>query len=39
MPGGGCDPVESPHWNRLLVGPVDLWREEPVLEHDYWQDL
>jgi len=29
---GGCDPVGSLCWSRLLVGPVDLWREEPTLE-------
>ncbi|GAB0182848.1 AN1-type zinc finger protein 5-like [Grus japonensis] len=28
-PEGGCDPVGSPRWSRLLAGPVDLWREEP----------
>ena len=31
-PEGGCDPVESPHWSRLLAGPADPWREEPALE-------
>jgi len=39
MPGGGCDPMESPHWSRLLAGPVHPWREEPVLEQVCWQDL
>ncbi|KAK4815368.1 hypothetical protein QYF61_001356 [Mycteria americana] len=34
MPEGGCDPVESPCWSRLLAGLVDLWREEPTLEQD-----
>ncbi|KAK4828553.1 hypothetical protein QYF61_027522 [Mycteria americana] len=29
VPKGGCDPVErSPHWSRLLAGPVDPGREE-----------
>jgi len=23
-PKGGCDPVGSLHWSRLLAGPVDL---------------
>jgi len=23
-PEGGCDPVGSPCWNRLLAGPADL---------------
>ncbi|GAB0177871.1 hypothetical protein GRJ2_000252400 [Grus japonensis] len=23
-PNGGCDPVGSPHWSRLLAGPVAL---------------
>ncbi|PKU39872.1 neurexin-3-hypothetical protein [Limosa lapponica baueri] len=27
MPKGGCDPMRSPHWSRLLVGPEDPWRE------------
>ncbi|KAK4810989.1 hypothetical protein QYF61_014461 [Mycteria americana] len=31
-PEGGCDPVESPRWSRLLAGPVTPWREEPTLE-------
>ncbi|GAB0205653.1 mitochondrial enolase superfamily member 1 [Grus japonensis] len=26
---GGCDPMGSPRWSRLLAGPVVLWREEP----------
>ncbi|GAB0184486.1 EH domain-containing protein 4 [Grus japonensis] len=38
-PEGGCDPVGSPHWSKLLAGPVDLWREEPTLEQVCWQDL
>jgi len=32
MPKGGCGPMESPRWSRLLAGPVDPWREEPTLE-------
>ncbi|KAJ7422981.1 hypothetical protein BTVI_11505 [Pitangus sulphuratus] len=28
MPEGGCDPVRSPCWSRLLAGPVASWREE-----------
>ncbi|GAB0186401.1 hypothetical protein GRJ2_001105400 [Grus japonensis] len=31
-PEGGCGPMGSPCWSRLLAGPVDLWREEPTLE-------
>ncbi|GAB0183371.1 hypothetical protein GRJ2_000802400 [Grus japonensis] len=31
-PEGGCDPVGSPRWSRLLAGPVAPWREEPTLE-------
>ncbi|GAB0182777.1 hypothetical protein GRJ2_000743000 [Grus japonensis] len=31
-PEGGCDPMGSPHWSKLLAGPVDLWREEPTPE-------
>ncbi|GAB0186110.1 AN1-type zinc finger protein 5-like [Grus japonensis] len=31
-PEGGCDPMGSPCWNKLLAGPVDLWREEPTPE-------
>jgi len=27
MPKGGCDPVGSPCWSRLLADCVDLWRE------------
>jgi len=38
-PEGGCGPVESPRWSRLLPGPVDLWREKPRLEQVCWQDL
>ncbi|PKU43393.1 hypothetical protein llap_6299 [Limosa lapponica baueri] len=29
---GSCDPVKTPHWSRLLAGPVAPWREEPKLE-------
>ncbi|GAB0209971.1 AN1-type zinc finger protein 5-like [Grus japonensis] len=32
VPEGGCDPVGSPCWSKLLAGPVDPWREEPTLE-------
>jgi len=39
MPEGSCDPVGSPRWSRLLAGPVALWREEPMLEHVFWQSL
>ncbi|GAB0181827.1 zinc finger and BTB domain-containing protein 5 [Grus japonensis] len=39
VPKGGCDPVGSPHWSKLLAGPVTLWREEPTLEQVCWQDL
>ncbi|GAB0176237.1 AN1-type zinc finger protein 5-like [Grus japonensis] len=38
-PEGGCDPVGSPHWSRLLAGPVDPWREEPMPGQVCWQDL
>ncbi|GAB0179470.1 cAMP-dependent protein kinase inhibitor alpha [Grus japonensis] len=38
-PEGGCDPMESPHWSRLLVGPVDPWREDPTPEQDLALDL
>ncbi|GAB0187306.1 hypothetical protein GRJ2_001195900 [Grus japonensis] len=34
-PKGGCDPVGSPHWSRLLAGPVAPWREKPMLEQIY----
>ncbi|TRZ09504.1 hypothetical protein HGM15179_017600 [Zosterops borbonicus] len=26
MPEGGCDPVESLCWSRVLTAPVDIWR-------------
>ncbi|GAB0179480.1 AN1-type zinc finger protein 5-like [Grus japonensis] len=38
-PKGGCDPMGSPCWSRLLAGPVALWREEPMPEQVCWQDL
>ncbi|GAB0189017.1 epimerase family protein SDR39U1 [Grus japonensis] len=38
-PEGGCDPVGSPCWSRLLAGPVDPWREEPTPGQVCWQDL
>ncbi|GAB0185546.1 structural maintenance of chromosomes protein 6 [Grus japonensis] len=28
-PEGGCDPVGSPCWSKLLAGSVALWTEEP----------
>ncbi|GAB0196099.1 cAMP-dependent protein kinase inhibitor alpha [Grus japonensis] len=31
-PEGGCGPVGSPRWSKLLAGPVDPWREEPTPE-------
>ncbi|GAB0185254.1 stathmin-4 [Grus japonensis] len=31
-PAGGCDPMGSPRWSRLLAGPVAPWREEPTPE-------
>jgi len=39
MPEGSCDPVGSPRWNRLLPGPVDLWREELTPEQVCRQGL
>ena len=38
-PQGGCDPMGSPRWSKLLAGPVDPWREEPMPEQVCWQDL
>ncbi|GAB0179307.1 hypothetical protein GRJ2_000396000 [Grus japonensis] len=32
VPEEGCNPMGSPHWSRLLAGPVDPWREDPMLE-------
>ncbi|GAB0209678.1 hypothetical protein GRJ2_003433500 [Grus japonensis] len=29
-PEGGCGPMGSPRWSKLLAGPVDPWREEPT---------
>ncbi|GAB0204626.1 AN1-type zinc finger protein 5-like [Grus japonensis] len=37
VPKGDCDPMGSPHWSRLLAGPVD--HGEPMLEQVCWQDL
>ncbi|GAB0208970.1 hypothetical protein GRJ2_003362700 [Grus japonensis] len=31
-PEGGCDPMGSPRWSKLLAGPVAPWREEPTPE-------
>ncbi|GAB0185838.1 AN1-type zinc finger protein 5-like [Grus japonensis] len=39
VPEGGCDPMGSLHWSRLLAGPMDPWKEVPMLEQVYWQDL
>ncbi|GAB0187535.1 AN1-type zinc finger protein 5-like [Grus japonensis] len=36
---GGCDPMGSPCWSRLLAGPVAPWRKEPTPEQVCWQDL
>ncbi|GAB0203754.1 erbin-like [Grus japonensis] len=35
-PKGGCDPMGSLCWSKLLAGPVDPWREreEPMLEQE-----
>ncbi|GAB0179452.1 AN1-type zinc finger protein 5-like [Grus japonensis] len=33
VPEGGCDPMGSPCWSRLLAEPMAPWREEsPMLE-------
>ncbi|PKU42378.1 hypothetical protein llap_7316 [Limosa lapponica baueri] len=32
MPKEGCDPMGSPQLSRLLTGPVDPQKEEPMLE-------
>jgi len=37
MPEGGCHPMGSPRWSRLLAGPGDPWREEHTLEQVCWQ--
>ncbi|GAB0208849.1 interleukin-15 [Grus japonensis] len=29
-PEGGCGPVGSLHWSKLLVGSVNPWREKPM---------
>jgi len=39
MAEGGCHPVGSPCYSRLLAGPLDPWREEPTLEQGCWQGL
>jgi len=39
MPEGGCDPVGSLCWSRLLPGPVASCKEKPMLEQVCWQDL
>ena len=39
VPKGGCGPVESLCWSRLLAGLLTLWREEPTLEQVCWRDL
>ncbi|GAB0184425.1 hypothetical protein GRJ2_000907800 [Grus japonensis] len=31
-PEGGCGPMGSLCWSKLLAGPVDLWREKPMPE-------
>ncbi|GAB0208773.1 proline-rich protein 22-like [Grus japonensis] len=33
-PEGGCGPVGSPRWSKLLAGAVDQWREEPTPEQE-----
>ena len=38
-PKGGCEPVGSLRWSRLLAGPVDPWREEPMLEQSVPEGL
>ena len=37
VPKGGCDPLGSPCWSRLLAGPVE--REELTLEQVCWKEL
>jgi len=42
MSEGSCDPVGSPCWSRLLPGPADPWRQEPMLEQAWdsgWSNL
>lgn len=29
---GGCNPVRSPCWSKVLAGPADPRRQEPMLE-------
>jgi len=38
-PEEGSDPMQYTRCGRLLAGPVDLWREAPMLEQVCWQDL
>jgi len=38
VPEGGCDPMGSQCWSRLLTEPVAPWREDPMLEQVCWQD-
>jgi len=37
MPKAGCDPMECPHWSRLLAEPVE--RKEPTSEQVCWKDF
>lgn len=39
LPDGGCDPLGSLHWNRLLTESVVPCREEPPLDQVFWHDL
>jgi len=39
MPEGGCNPLESLCWSRVLAGPADPWREKLTLEQVCWQCL
>jgi len=39
MPEGGCDPMRSLRWSRLLPGPVNPWSEKPTQEQVCWQGL
>jgi len=32
IPKGDCEPVGGLCWKRLLPGPAEPWREEPVLK-------
>jgi len=38
-PKGGCEPVGSPCWSRVLAVPVAPWRQKPMLEQVSRQDL